>query len=88
MREDFRDVEEIADEFSVDPQVIEDQIHNLAHIEAYGTLRRASRVPAVDEEPLIEAPVDPPGALRTLERLPTRRSIPGVAVLLADRRRR
>ena len=41
-----------------------------------------------EEEPLIEAPVDPPEALRTLERLPTRRSIPGVAALLAERRRR
>ena len=87
MWEDLHDVEEIADEFSVSPYVIEDQMHNLDRIVAYGTLRRARRVP-VDEEPLIEAPVDPPEALRTLERLPTRRSIPGVAVLLAERRRR
>ena len=41
-----------------------------------------------EEEPLIDEPVDPPGAIRTLEPLPTRRPIPGVAVLLADRRRR
>ena len=48
----------------------------------------ARLVPAVDEELLIEEPTEPPEALARLDRLPSGRSIPGVAALLADRRRR
>ena len=48
----------------------------------------ARLVPSVEEDALIEEPADPPEALRTLDRLPSRRSIPGVAALLAERRRR
>ena len=79
MREDGRGVEDIAAEFGVPSYVIVNHIRSQA---------RAGQAPPVDEEPLIDEPVDPPEALRTLERLPTRRSIPGVAVLLAERRRR
>ena len=45
----------------------------------------AKLVPIVEEELLIE---EPPEALARLDRLPSGRSIPGVAALLADRRRR
>ena len=79
MREDGRGVEDIAAEFGVPSYVIVNHIRSQT---------RAGQAPLVDEEPLIDEPVDPPEALRTLERLPTRRSIPGVAVLLAERRRR
>ena len=48
----------------------------------------ARLVPAVDEELLIDEPTEPPEALARLDRLPSGRSIPGLAVLLADRRRR
>ena len=48
----------------------------------------AMLVPAVEEDLLIEEPTEPPEALARLERLPSGRSIPGVAALLADRRRR
>lgn len=48
----------------------------------------AKLVPADEEELLIEGPTEPPEALARLERLPSSRSIPGVAALLADRRRR
>ena len=48
----------------------------------------ARLVPAVDEELPIDEPTEPPEALVRLDRLPSGRSIPGVAVLLADRRRR
>ena len=79
MREDGRGVEDIAAEFGVPPYVIVNHIRSQAG---------AGQAPPVDAEPLIDEPVDPPGAIRTLERLPTRRPIPGVAVLLAERRRR
>ena len=45
-------------------------------------------VPAAEEELLIEEPTEAPEALARLERLPSGRSIPGAAALLADRRRR
>ena len=48
----------------------------------------ARLVPAVDEEVLIEEPTEPPEVLAGLGRLPSGRSIPAVAALLADRRRR
>ena len=48
----------------------------------------ARLVPAVEEELLIEEPTEPPEALARLARLPSARPIPGVAVLLSDRRRR
>jgi hypothetical protein len=48
----------------------------------------AKLVPIVEEELLIEEPPEPPEALARLDRLPSGRSIPGVAALLADRRRR
>ena len=48
----------------------------------------ARLVPAVEEELLIEEPTEPPEALARLDRLPSGRSIPGVAALLAERRRR
>ena len=49
----------------------------------------ARLVPAVEEEEvLIEEPTESPEALARLDRLPSGRSIPGVAALLADRRRR
>ena len=48
----------------------------------------ARLVPAVDEEWVIEEPTEPPEALARLDRLPSGRPIPGVAALLADRRRR
>ena len=79
MREDGRGVEDIAAEFGVPSYVIVNHIRSQAG---------AGQAPPVDAEPLIDEPVDPPGAIRTLERLPTRRPIPGVAVLLAERRRR
>ena len=50
--------------------------------------RVAKLVPAVEQEMLIEEPTEPPDALAQLDRLPSRRSIPVVAALLADRRRR
>ncbi|MDE0227475.1 MAG: hypothetical protein OXH96_22405 [Spirochaetaceae bacterium] len=48
----------------------------------------ARLVPAVEEELLIEEPTEPAEALARLDRLPSGRPIPGVAALLADRRRR
>ena len=48
----------------------------------------ARLVPAVEEELLIDDPTEPPEALARLDRLPSGRSIPGLAALLADRRRR
>ena len=48
----------------------------------------ARLVPAAEDEPLIEEPIDPPEAVRTLERLPAGRTIPALTALLADRRRR
>ena len=48
----------------------------------------ARLVPAVEEELLIEEPTEPPEALAGLGRLPSGKPIPGVAALLADRRRR
>ena len=48
----------------------------------------ARLVPAVEEELLIEEPTESPDAVARLDRLPSDRSIPGVAALLADRRRR
>ena len=48
----------------------------------------ARLVPAVEEELLIEEPTEPPEALARLDRLPSGKPIPGVAALLADRRRR
>ena len=48
----------------------------------------ARLVPAVEQEPLIEEPTGPAEALAQLARLPSGRSIPGVAALLTDRRRR
>ena len=48
----------------------------------------AKLVPADEEELLIERPTEPPEALARLDRLPSGRSIPAVAALLADRRRR
>ena len=48
----------------------------------------ARLVPAVEEELLIDEPTEPPEALARLARLPSARPIPGVAVLLSDRRRR
>jgi len=48
----------------------------------------ARLVPAAEEDLLIEEPTEPPEALARLDRLPTGRSIPGVAALLTDRRRR
>ena len=48
----------------------------------------ARLVPSIDEELLIDEPTEPPEALAGLGRLPSGRSIPGVATLLADRRRR
>ena len=48
----------------------------------------AKLVPAVEEKLLIEEPTEPPDALAQLDRLPSGRSIPGMAALLADRRRR
>lgn len=45
--------------------------------------------PAADEEePLIEAPTAPPEAVRNIERLPSGRTIPALAALLAGRGRR
>ena len=48
----------------------------------------ARLVPAVEEELLIDDPTEPPEALARLDRLPSGRSIPGLAALLADRWRR
>ena len=48
----------------------------------------ARLVPAVEEELAIEEPAEPPEVLARLDRLPSGRSIPGVAALLTDRRRR
>ena len=48
----------------------------------------AMLVPAVEEDLLIDEPTEPPEALARLERLPSGRPIPGVAALLAARRRR
>lgn len=48
----------------------------------------ARLVPAVEEELAIEEPTESSEALARLDRLPSGRSIPGVAALLADRRRR
>ena len=45
-------------------------------------------VPSIDEELFIEEPTESPAVLASLGRLPSGRSIPGVATLLADRRRR
>ena len=50
--------------------------------------RVARLVPAAEEEVLIDEPTEPAEALAGLDRLPSGRSIPGVAALLADRRRR
>ena len=47
----------------------------------------ARLIPAVEDESLIKDPIDPPEALRRLDRLPSSRSIPGVAALLAERGR-
>ena len=47
-----------------------------------------ARLVPVEEELLIEEPTAPPEALARLDRLPSGRSIPGVAALLANRRRR
>ena len=48
----------------------------------------ARLVPAVEEDLLIEEPTEPAEALARLDRLPSDRPIPGLAALLADRRRR
>ena len=48
----------------------------------------ARLVPSIDEELLIEEPTESAEALTGLGRLPSKRSIPGVATQLADRRRR
>ena len=48
----------------------------------------ARLIPAVEDEPPIKDPIDPPEALRRLDRLPSGRPIPGVAALLAERGRR
>ena len=48
----------------------------------------ARLVPSIDEELFIEEPTESPAVLAGLGRLPSGRSIPGVATLLADRRRR
>ena len=48
----------------------------------------ARLVPSVQEESAIEDPTDPPETLRDLDRLPSGRSIPVVAALLTERRRR
>ena len=50
--------------------------------------RVARLVPVAAEESPIDEPTEPADTLRRLDRLPSGRPIPGVAVLLADRRRR
>jgi len=50
--------------------------------------RVARLVPAVEEAVHIEEPTESPETLARLDRLPSGRAIPGVAALLADRRRR
>ena len=48
----------------------------------------AVQEPAVEAEVDIEEPTESPETLAELDRLPSGRAIPGVAALLADRRRR
>ena len=48
----------------------------------------ARLVPTVEEAVHIEEPTESPETLARLDRLPSGRAIPGVAALLADRRRR
>ena len=48
----------------------------------------AKLVPAGEDEVLIDAPTESPDILARLDRLPPGRAIPGVAALVADRRRR
>ena len=59
-----------------------------ATIDVTSYRRSVAKLVPADEELLIEEPTEPPEALARLDRLPSGRAIPGVAALLADRRRR
>ena len=48
----------------------------------------ARLIPAIEDESLIDDPIDPPEALRKVDRLPSGPSIPGVAMVLARPSRR